>query len=273
LRKSGLSPSTTYHYRVRASNIGGDSGYSNESSATTFACSYVIDPITADFGPGYNVGRVTVSAPAGCSWSATSNADWIRIFSGASGFGNGTVTYEVFTYIMLNSFRSGTITVAGRTVWIGQAGPCTFCLSEQPQPTASEQSTTDAGPRGLTARYFSNKILSGQPSLQRIDATANFNWVGKCPDAALPAGGFSVQWSSQLAAPSNEAYTFYLCSAPVELKAGEKVDIRLEYYNAGGKAAINLLWNSASTPKQILPQLYLYPEAATNKSAPADNNK
>jgi hypothetical protein len=62
-------------------------------------------------------------------------------------------------------------------------------------------------------------------------------------------------------------------SAPVELKAGEKANIRVEYYNAGGKAAIQLLWNSASTPKQIIPQRYLYPEAETNKSAPADTNK
>src|SRR5215475_3033483 len=62
-------------------------------------------------------------------------------------------------------------------------------------------------------------------------------------------------------------------SAPVDLKAGEKADVRVEYYNAGGKARIHLLWNSASTPKQIIPQRHLYPEAATNKSAPADADK
>ena len=109
-----------------------------------------------------------------------------------------------------------------------------------------------------------------------------------------------MRWSGQLAAPSSEAYTFYLYSdggarlwvnnqlvinrwqppsepqtrsAPVELKAGEKADVRVEYYNAGGKAAIHLLWSSASTPKQIIPQQHLYPEAATNKSTPADTNK
>jgi hypothetical protein len=32
---TGLAPSTTYFFRVRASNAGGDSGYSNEASATT----------------------------------------------------------------------------------------------------------------------------------------------------------------------------------------------------------------------------------------------
>jgi hypothetical protein len=34
-----------------------------------------------------------------------------------------------------------------------------------------------------------------------------------------------------------------------------------------------LLWGSASTPKQIIPQRYLYPETATNKLAPADTDK
>ena len=32
---TGVVPNTTYYYRVRATNIRGDSGYSNESSAST----------------------------------------------------------------------------------------------------------------------------------------------------------------------------------------------------------------------------------------------
>src|SRR5262249_16055828 len=154
--------------------------------------------------------------------------------------------------------------------------------------------------RGLTASYFSNTTLGGQPAIERIDAVVDFNWAGNRPDAALPADGFSARWSGQLSAPSSEAYTFYLYSeggarlwvnnqlvidhwrltsepqtrsAPVELRAGEKADLRVEYYNAGGKAAISLMWGSASAPKQIIPQRQLYPEAATNKSAPADTNK
>ncbi|HEU0177662.1 MAG TPA: PA14 domain-containing protein, partial [Blastocatellia bacterium] len=163
-----------------------------------------------------------------------------------------------------------------------------------------DQSGTDAKPRGLTARYFSNTTLSGQPSLQRTDAIVNFNWASDGPDAALPTDRFSARWSGQLAAPSSDAYTFYLYSddgarlwvnnrlvidrwqppfepqtrsAPVEMRAGEKVDIRLEYYDDGGEALIQLLWSSASTPMQIIPRRYLYPEAAADISTPTDTNK
>jgi hypothetical protein len=47
----GLTCPTTYYYRVRAYNNGGDSGYSNESSATTPPCYIQISDFGADYGP------------------------------------------------------------------------------------------------------------------------------------------------------------------------------------------------------------------------------
>jgi len=302
----GLAAGTTFTYRVTAYNSTGFSGSSNTSSATTL-CSYAISPTVAGFQYYGGGGSITVSAPAACSWSAISNANWIHVDSGSSGAGNGSVSYSVESYQVCGSQRESSITVAGQTFQIGQYGnnsQCCiypqFCLTAQPQPTALDQSATDAGSRGLTARYFGNTTLSGRPALERIDPVVSFNWAGDRPNNLLPADGFSARWNGQLDTPASEAYTFYLYgdggaslwvnnqlvidrrqpssepetrSAPVELKAGEKADIRLEYYSAGGKAAIHLLWNSASTPKQVIPQRYLYPEAATDKSAPADANK
>jgi hypothetical protein len=265
-----------------------------------------ISPTSDSFEENGGTGSVTVSGATGCPWSATSNASWITITSGASGNGNGSVNYQVGVYPVLDGVRLGTITVAGRTVTISQLGPdlCAtkpwLCFSEQSQLKAIDQSAPDAEPRGLTAHYFGNKTLSGQPAIERTDAIVNFNWDGNGPDRLLPTERFSARWSGKLAAPSREAYTFYLYSyggarlwvnnqlvidrwqapsepytrsAPVELKAGEKADVRVEYYNVGGKAAVHLLWSSASTPKQIIPQRHLYPEAATDKSAPTDTNK
>jgi subtilisin len=302
---TGLTPATTYRYRVRAFNSAGDSGYSNESFATTFACNYVISPTAAGFVANGGAGSITVTSPAGCLWSATSNSPWVTITSGASGAGNGSVNYSVGSYGVLNSRRDAIITIAGLTATIIQLGPLNPCYPSicpffQPSPpAATDPSATATEPRGLTARYFGSTTLSGQPALERIDPALNFNWAGNGPDKLLPADDFSVRWNVRLAAPSSEAYTFYLYSdggarlwvnnqlvidrwqppfepitrsAPINLKAGEKVDVRVEYYNAGGEA-VHLLWSSASTPKQIIPQRHLYPEAATNNSAPVDANQ
>jgi hypothetical protein len=299
---SGLAPSTTYFYQVRAYNSIGDSGYSNQSSATTSSCSYAVSPSSASFLEGGGWDTVQVSATAGCPWSASANEAWIHINSGASGVGNGTISYWVDGYSETMGRRSGPLWVSGlgygNSVSIQQTG--NMCCSEPPFCVPCQgildTSITNGNPRGLTARYFDDVMLSDQPALQRTDAIINFDWTGASPDNLLSADRFSVRWDGQITAPSNEAYTFYLYSdggarlwvnnrlvidrwepsepytrsAPVELKADEMSDIRVEYYNPGGKASIHLLWSSASTPKRIIPQCYLHPESATNGSSATD---
>jgi hypothetical protein len=47
-----------------------------------------------------------------CAWSATSNAPWLFVISGASDQGNGTVNYSVAQNEV--AARSGTFTIAGQ---------------------------------------------------------------------------------------------------------------------------------------------------------------
>lgn len=54
-----------------------------------------------------------------------------------------------------------------------------------------------------------------------------------------------------------------VASAPIALIAGQKYDIRIEYYEAFGGAELHLSWSSASTAKVIVPQSQLYPPAVT----------
>jgi len=56
---------------------------------------------------------MNVTTSDGCDWTATSNVRWIRIVSGNSGSGNGTVRYRVLPNAG-KKIRTGTITIAGQ---------------------------------------------------------------------------------------------------------------------------------------------------------------
>ncbi len=60
-----------------------------------------------------------VAAPSWCSWTATSNANWIDVRSGHHGTGSGVVTYQVDRHFGLFG-RTGTLTIAGQTLTVTQ---------------------------------------------------------------------------------------------------------------------------------------------------------
>ena len=103
-------------------------------------CTFSISPTTQDVGDVGGSGTATVTASAGtCAWTATSNAPWLTLTSGATGAGNGTVGFTIAQN--LAAARSGTITIAGQTLTVSQAGapappPCTFALTPTGQNVA-----------------------------------------------------------------------------------------------------------------------------------------
>jgi hypothetical protein len=66
------------------------------------------------------MGSVNVFAPVGLAWQTISNASWIHIISGASGTGNGTVSYTVDANA--GAARTGTMTIGGQTFTVTQTG-------------------------------------------------------------------------------------------------------------------------------------------------------
>jgi glucose/arabinose dehydrogenase len=91
----------------------------NQTGAAT--CTYAIAPTRATFQVDGGSGTVMVTAPAGCGWTAVSNATWITITAGASGSGNDVVTYSVAQYTGKPRNRNGTMTIAGQTFSIKQS--------------------------------------------------------------------------------------------------------------------------------------------------------
>jgi ABC-type histidine transport system ATPase subunit len=59
-----------------------------------------------------------VTAPSSCSWTASSDSDWIGIASGSSGSGNGTVSLSIEK--SNGKPRQGSVTIAGQSVTVSQ---------------------------------------------------------------------------------------------------------------------------------------------------------
>jgi hypothetical protein len=80
-------------------------------------CTYVITPPTSTFSSLGGAGTITVTTEPACSWTATSQADWMTITGGASGVGPGIVSFIVTPNLF--EAREGTMTIAGQT-FVGQ---------------------------------------------------------------------------------------------------------------------------------------------------------
>jgi hypothetical protein len=82
-------------------------------------CSNSINPLSKSFTSRGGEGGVNVVAPNGCTWTATSNANWITFTSDTSGTGNGIVTYLVRDNFATTP-RTATLTIAGQTLTVYQ---------------------------------------------------------------------------------------------------------------------------------------------------------
>src|SRR5262249_14099857 len=98
--------------------------------STPVSCSFSLASSSASFDSGANNATFGVNTSAGCSWTASSAANWIIVTAGSSGNGSGTVGYSV-TANTSTSPRSRSIKVAGQVFPGPQAGatPCSFTLS------------------------------------------------------------------------------------------------------------------------------------------------
>jgi hypothetical protein len=137
---------------------------------------------------------------------------------------------------------------------------------------------TPAG-QGLTASYFNSATLSGTPTTE-VDGSVNFNWNSTTSVPGATSSAFSARWTGQVQPTTTGTYTFSAPSdgavrlwvdnllviddwtnpnAPennglINLTAGKKYDIQLEYAHlTGSSAAVQLLWNLAGQAAQVIP--------------------
>jgi all-beta uncharacterized protein/BACON domain-containing protein len=134
----GARPASGILYEARVSAVGpGGTGLSAVSNNFTFSvpCSTAVSPTTQAMAAGGGAASVAVTTASGCAWTAT-GPTWVTITSGATGSGNGTVSYTVAANTLTTS-RTGTLTVAGQTVTVTQSGTCSFAASPTTQAMAA----------------------------------------------------------------------------------------------------------------------------------------
>ncbi|MFD2934791.1 PA14 domain-containing protein, partial [Spirosoma flavum] len=188
-------------------------------------------------------------------------------------------------------FQSG----GGQALSVSYSGPN---LSKQLIPDASLKRvdvsviTTNSG-TGLRADYFNNTTLTAPAQLTRTDATVDFDWGYDSPaPGTINTDGFSARWLGQVEAPTTGTYTFSTSSddgvrlwvngtlvvdnwtdhgpttndgTPLTLTAGQRYNIRMEYYENGYGAVARLLWSYPGQSQQIIPKTRLYPSSTSSQ--------
>lgn len=104
---------------------------SSTPTTPTPACTYSLSPSSLAFQSSGGSGSVTVTTQSACAWTASSQASWLSIASGASGTGTGAVTFNAAANAA-SAGRTGTLTVAGLAVSVNQDGasaPCEYVVS------------------------------------------------------------------------------------------------------------------------------------------------
>jgi YVTN family beta-propeller protein len=126
---------------------------------------------------------------------------------------------------------------------------------------------------GLSGSYFNNKTLSGIPVLVRTEQL-NYNWGSSSPGTGVNSNGFSARWTGSIEAPATGTYRFQTVSddgirvwlggalvidnwtvhgsttntaSDVNLEAGQKLAIVVEYFDNTGGAIARLRWRTPGT--------------------------
>ncbi|MFZ4663224.1 MAG: PA14 domain-containing protein [Caldilineaceae bacterium] len=139
---------------------------------------------------------------------------------------------------------------------------------------------------GLAAAYYNNKSLSGDVALQRYEMI-DADWGGGSPGPGVNFDNFSVRWRGQIEAPTTGGYQLQTLSDDgirvwlngrlvinnwsdhgvtadtsewLNLTAGVKYDIVVEYYEFIGPASLKLLWKTPGAANfTIVPRERLSP--------------
>jgi all-beta uncharacterized protein/BACON domain-containing protein len=135
-------------------------------------CTYSIQPSSQDMAGDGGTVVITVTTGAGCTWNASSTVEWITVSSA----GGGDVAQATLTVKPNASApRTGTVTVAGRTVTITQASLCRWSFAPESHD--------------LPASGGSGNVLVFVTGACSWTAVANVSWIQITAGGSGTGGG------------------------------------------------------------------------------------
>ena len=139
----------------------------------------------------------------------------------------------------------------------------------KPIPSSALFTDESLAESGLKGEYFDNQNWEGEPKHTRVDEEIDYYWWDKAPFEDLDGDNFSIRWTGYLVVPEDGEYSlagdgFYHYELFIndesiaknsnihhankrfkymDLKAGEKYKIKLEYFDSHGDANVSLMWS------------------------------
>jgi hypothetical protein len=204
-------------------------------NVTFSSCSYGLSSTSQAFSTSAaSSGSVNVTAGGTCSWVAVPNASWITITGGSSVTGNGTVSYGIAENTGAKR-RTGTITIAGQTYTVTQAGVPPTITAMSPSSGAADVAVNTPVTVTFSETMSSSSIttssftltqgsspVSGTVSYDSGSQTATFTPLSALAystsyTATLTTG---VQDSEGVALASSSSWSFTTLSPPVSSSGG-----------------------------------------------------
>lgn len=112
---------TDERFRVGSITAGGQVFTINQAGPSQGGCAINFTPAYMSAGPSGGGGTINIAASEECLWTATSAASWITVTTSPSGFGPGTVSFQVSANPSASA-RKGVITIAGQSFVVKQKG-------------------------------------------------------------------------------------------------------------------------------------------------------
>jgi hypothetical protein len=158
-----------------------------QAAATSTTCTYAIGSTAASIAAAGGSGTVAVSTGAGCAWTASSNAPWMTVTSGASAAGNGAVAFSVAPNT--GAARSGTLSIAGQTFTVNQLAAPPVCAYAISPSEAALAAAGGSGTIAVTAGEGCNWTASSGAAWLTVVAAAGGSGNGAVAFSVAPNPG------------------------------------------------------------------------------------